>query len=409
MSDGEGARGILDGIRVVDLSGITAGARSTQLLADFGADVIKVESQSRADPFRQWRAVTGTVGTGDLASHPFRVANRNKRAVTIDLKTDGGLKAFRRLVEWGDLVVENFARGVMERLGISYGRLREWNPAIVLLSISSQGNDGPAASHVSFGGTLEALGGLMSVTGYDELTPTWSTNKLNYPDQLVSALAPGLAVHAVGEARRTGRGQWVDLTQRETVVALLGSEIAAGAAVGRPSAPRGDRGASGDGLCCRCAGEDEWLAVSIPDDATWARACAVVGVRPGSRPSPAEMEVALESWCRSLDKLSAMRQLQAEGVPAAAVLNSAEITHDRAGLGESLLVEVPTDGGGSELQMRWPFDINPDGRPGIRMRAPHLGEHTAQVLADLGLRPEDIDRPDRDNLAAVSVLPRAER
>jgi crotonobetainyl-CoA:carnitine CoA-transferase CaiB-like acyl-CoA transferase len=395
MSNHDAAAGILAGIKVVDLSGITAGARTTQQLGDFGADVIKVESKSRFDPFRVWRAVTGTVGTGDLASHPFRVANRNKRDVTIDLKTEEGLQAFRRLVEWGDLVVENFARGVMERLRISFDQLRAWNPAIVLLSISSQGNDGPDARYVSFGGTLEALGGLMSVTGYDALSPTWSTNKLNYPDQLVSALAPGLAVHAVREARQTGRGQWVDLAQRESVIALLGPDIAADAATGRQSGPSGDRGPAGDGLCCRCAGEDQWLAVSVPDDATWTRACAVIGAEPGVRPSPDEMEAAVGAWSQTLDKVTAMRLLQAGGVPAAALLSSPEITHEAAGLGESLLVDVPTADGGAERQMRWPFDIEPGGRPSIRMRAPHLGEHTAEVLAQLGLTEAEIDQVDQ--------------
>jgi formyl-CoA transferase len=388
--------GILTGVKVVDLSGITAGARSTQILADFGADVIKVESPTRPDPFRHWRAVTGTIGSevGDLASLPFRVANRNKRGVTVDLKTSAGKEVFRRMVEWGDIVVENFRRGAMDGLGLSFETLKTWNQQIVLLSISSQGTDGPEAQYVSFGGTLEALGGLMSVTGYDATTPTWSTNKVNYPDQLVSSWAPGLAIWAIGEARRTGEGRWIELAQREAVIALLGDLVERDALSGTASHPVGNRGANGTDLCCRCAGEDEWVAVSIPDADAWARTCRVIGttIATAVRPSADEMEAAVSAWSADLDKHQAMDALQAEGVAAAAVLTSAEITHAEAGLGERVLVDVPTTTcGGSEAQTKWPFDILPFGSPTIRSRAPHLGEQTTSVLVELGYSDEQIE------------------
>jgi crotonobetainyl-CoA:carnitine CoA-transferase CaiB-like acyl-CoA transferase len=107
------------------------------------------------------------------------------------------------------------------------------------------------------------------------------------------------------------------------------------------------------------------------------------------------MEAAVGAWSQTLDKVTAMRLLQAGGVPAAALLSSPEITHDVAGLGESLLVDVPTADGGVERQVRWPFDIEPGGRPSIRLRAPHLGEHTAEVLAQLGFTAAEIDQIDQ--------------
>ena len=219
--------GLLSGLRVLDLSGITAGGRTTQILGDFGADVIKLEGPRRPDPFRHWTAVTGSTGLGDLGSPAFRVVNRNKRGLAIDLKRPESRAIVQRLVERSDIVVENFRREVMDRLGLSYATLREWNPAVVLLSLSSQGGTGPERFNVSFGSTLEALGGLMAMTGYDRDTPTWSTNKVNYPDQTVSST--GSRARGVGTSAQPGdRRRMLDRP-----VAARGGHVAARRVGGR--------------------------------------------------------------------------------------------------------------------------------------------------------------------------------
>lgn len=396
---------MLHGLRVLDLSAITAGGRTTQLLADFGADVIKIEGPQRADPFRHWSGVTGESGSRDLDSPPFRVVGRNKRGVCIDLKDRRGRDLFRRLVESSALVVENFRRGVMRRLDIDFPVLLSWQPSIVLLSISSQGEDGPESAYASFGGTLEALGGLMSVTGYDAAHPTWSTSKVNYPDQMVSLIAPGLALEALLRARASGRGVHVDLAQRELVVSLLGELIVDASIVSerRPAAP-GTRYADEDiTLTCPAAGDDEWVCITVTSDAEWTRLLAATGLHAladeprfhdgASRVANSQAlarEVA--SWSSRIEKTAAAICLQRSGVSAAPVLRAWELpSHDRA-RGETFHTDVPSNLSEErrEQQFAWPVQIEGAGAPRVRRRAPHVGEHTREVLEDIGIPEQEI-------------------
>ncbi|WP_249714101.1 CaiB/BaiF CoA transferase family protein [Rhizomonospora bruguierae] len=389
---------MLDGLHILDLSGITAGGRTTQIMADYGAEVIKLEGPRRPDPFRHWTVVTGSTGFGDLGNPAFRVVNRNKRGVAVDLKHPDSRDIVRRLVERTDVVVENFRRGVLDRLGLGYATLREWNPRVVLLSLSSQGGTGPERGYVSFGSTLEALGGLMSMTGYDETTPTWSTNKVNYPDQIVSVLAPGLAAWGHLRSRETGQGCWIDLSQRETVTSMLGEWLLATSATGAAPTPTANRGPDGTDFCVPCAGEDEWVAISLGDDRHWAASAAVVGVTDdrfgdaaGRRAGYAEVEKLLAVWAAGRDGDEAASRLAAAGVPAAKVAKAHELVDRFAAAGVDFYIPVGTPDGGSERQISWAFDVTPDGGPAVRRRAPHVGEHTREVLGELGYAPVEVD------------------
>lgn len=388
--------GPLQGLKVVDLGSITAGGRTSQLLGDFGATVVKVEGTNRPDPFRHWSGVTGEAGAGDLASPPFRVVGRNKESVAVDLKHRDGTAVMRRLVEDADLVVENFRRGVMERLGLGFETLVSWNPRISMLSISSQGADGPERDYVSFGGTLEALGGMMAVTGYGPAEPTWTTSKVNYPDQAVALLAPGLALWSVLVARCRGRGVHVDLAQRETVVALIGELVAMTSRTGSAPVAAGNLAPGEVGLCLPARGQDEWVAISLTDDAHWHGLIGAAGrpelatdgrfaTRAARRAHHTELARELAGWSRAHDKAGLMRALQRRGVPAAAVLRAWELEHEQAARGESLHVPVPTLAGEPETQVSWPFTIDGEAQPAIYRRAPRVGEDTVDVLRRLGL------------------------
>jgi crotonobetainyl-CoA:carnitine CoA-transferase CaiB-like acyl-CoA transferase len=214
------ARGPLAGVRVLDLGIITAGAGTGALLADLGADVVKVESARYPDPFRQWAGARGQ------DSPLFKFNNRNKRGAAIDLKTPAGRDRFLALAARADLVLENFRRGVMERLDLGYEALSRENGALVLASVSGQGSVGPGHDGVSFGSTLEAVSGIAALTGTERSGPQVSGRNLNHPDQLVCLYAAALAVVALLDARASGRGRHLDISQRDTASYTVAGSIA---------------------------------------------------------------------------------------------------------------------------------------------------------------------------------------
>lgn len=227
----------LSGLRVVDLGWITAGAASSTLLLDLGADVIKVEGPGAPDPFRNWDGADPDTDWWNRSPF-FNFTNRGKRALCIDLKDPRGREAVLRLLEGADVLVENFRRGVMASFGLSPAMLRERFPRLVIASISSQGETGPDRDMVSFGSTLEATAGLAALTGAGE-APVITGRDVNYPDQVVCLFAAGAILAALLERDRSGQGAHLDLSQRELTSFLLGEELLA-AAAGAPSRRRGN-------------------------------------------------------------------------------------------------------------------------------------------------------------------------
>ena len=381
-------RGALAGLRVLDLGIITAGAATSQVLADFGADVIKVESTTYLDPFRNWSQIAGG-GSADInASPPFASTNRGKRGVAIDLKNDAGRALFLDLVAVSDVVVENFRRGVLERLGIGFDRLREANPRVVLVSLSSQGSQGPEAGYASFGSTLEAIGGAMALTGYgDHTPPVWTGNNVNYPDQLVSVSTPGLILAALRARNATGTAIHIDAPQREAVTASIGEEIVAYSSTGAVSSPRGNKHERFAPQGVYPASDGQWIAISVQDDTQWEAlgtvldlgAAAQVGGVQDRRRLHDQIDAAITTAVsgRSADELT--EELQRHGVPAAAVLRPREVLAHPQLDALGFPVVVPDD-----AVVQRGFVARLDVTPGaVRRRAPRLGEHTREVLAEL--------------------------
>jgi crotonobetainyl-CoA:carnitine CoA-transferase CaiB-like acyl-CoA transferase len=254
----------LAGTRVVDLGWLTAGAATSTLLGDLGADVVKVEGPGAIDPFRLWvGAEPGTDWWNRSAWFAF--TNRGKKSVCLDLKDPRGRDALLQLLEGADILVENYRRGVLAQWGLDAATLRRHLPRLIIASISSQGEDGPERDMVSFGSTLEATGGLAALTGAGE-APVITGRDVNYPDQVVCLFATGAVVAALLERDRTGQGAHLDLSQRELTSFLLGEEFVA-AAAGLPSPRRGnhDPDEPGEEVVPDGAGwRVEWLGGSIP-------------------------------------------------------------------------------------------------------------------------------------------------
>jgi crotonobetainyl-CoA:carnitine CoA-transferase CaiB-like acyl-CoA transferase len=400
--DNEGA---LAHLRVLDLGMITAGAATSQILADLGADVIKIEAAGRPDPFRHWTQVASSAsGQADLnASPPFQTVNRNKRSVALDLKHPEGRKVFLDMVAKSDIVVENFRRGVLDRLGIGFEDLRQVKPDIVLASLSSQGFEGPEAGYKSFGSTLDALGGLMSLTGYDAETPRWSGTNVNYPDQTVSFVAPGAILAAVRERDRSGEAIHVVLSQREVVSFLIG-EYFVDADETAPRTPEGnlveDFAPQG---CYACAGRERWVALSVADDAQWTALCEVLSLDKaaqdaryvtleGRKAGAADIDCIIASATAGWDRDELAACLAERGIAASAVLYADEILEDPQLGALDFFQDVESPSFPSHRQRGFcaRFEVTPGC---VRRPAPRLGEHSRQVLRELvGLGDAEIDR-----------------
>lgn len=344
----------LTGIRVLDFGLLTAGANTSAMLGDLGADVIKIESGAYLDPFR----VVGKIDDGEgwwNRSPQFRFTNRNKRGLALNLKDPEGQRVIRELAAHCDVVVENFRRGVLDRAGLGYGDLRALNPRLVFAAISSQGDTGPERMNVSFGSTLDATSGIASLTGYEGEEPRISGMDVNYPDQIVSLFATGIVIAAVTEARRTGKGAFLDFSQREVASFTLGEEIlAASADPAHPLAPRGNAEpgvAQQDAY--RCA-DGKWLAVTLeaPDSS-------------------------IEAFCAGKHRDTALAVLLGKGIVAARCLDGNDLLRDTALQGVTLVLD---ENGG--LVKGLPYRLDGKGLA-IERPAPDLGQHTDEVLREL--------------------------
>jgi benzylsuccinate CoA-transferase BbsF subunit len=337
--------GPLAGVRVLDFGLLTAGANTSAMLADLGADILKIESGAYLDPFRVVGKMDDDEGWWNR-SPQFRFTNRNKRGLALNLKNPEGQRVIRELAAHCDVVVENFRRGVLDRAGLGYQALKAINPRIVFAAISSQGDTGPERMNVSFGSTLDATSGIASLTGYEGEEPRISGMDVNYPDQIVSLFATGIVITAVMEARRSGKGAFLDFSQREVASFTLGEEIlAASADPAHRLAPRGN--AEGDAYRCR---DGRWIAATHDGPAL---------------------------DCSTQDSDAAVAALLARGIAAAPCNDGSDLLRDSRLAGVTLVCD---EQGG--LVKGLPYRLDGEGIT-IERAAPDLGQHTDAVLREL--------------------------
>jgi glutaryl-CoA transferase len=384
---------MLEGIRVLDLSRVIAGPYCAMMLADLGADVVKVERPGRGDDMRY-------LGNGkDGMSLGFATINRNKRAIAVDLQHAEGLKIILELARRADVIVENFVPGVAERLGVGYTAISATNPAIVYASVSGYGQDGPYARRPGYNTIAMGMSGLMALTGQPGDPPTRPGGSI--ADVAASYIAFGAVCAALVQRFRTGRGQHVDVSLLASSVALLPDPAAHYFASGVAPARVGNRNPNvtpaeafkaADGFInvvilnpeqyekfCRALGDED--LVSEPRFATNdARIANHAAFK--SRVETALAKRTVDDWVEGFI---------AVGIAAGPIYEFDQVFGDAQVKHMGLVQEVEQPGLGSVRMLGFPFAVG-GSRPPVRRPAPRLGQHTREVLAEIGISAYQFER-----------------
>jgi len=392
----------LSGLRVLDLTQVYAGPTCTRILADLGAEVIKLEGLKRMDITRNF-AVADNDSKGDYWNHggyfPFR--NSGKKSLTLDWSDPEAFDILKRLVEHCDIVAESFTPHVMKQHGLDYESLKKVRPDVIMISLSGYGQTGPWRDFSAYGMGLEPASGISSMTGYAGGDPL--RTGISFTDPYSGMVGAGAVLAALHYRRQTGKGQYIDLSEHEAAIPVTGYALMEQAMNGRLPARIGNRSYwyAPQG-CYQCKRDDDWLVITVRDDAEWSAFCTATGHAEwtedrrfadvlGRFENHDALDYLITSWTREQDQMEAMHLLQKAGVIAAAVLNPKQVLMDPhlKERGFFDLIEQPGVGKkpipkqlGAHFSA---FSID------CRTPAPKLGEHNREVLQGLlGLSDDDI-------------------
>lgn len=381
------ATGPLVGIRVLDLTRVLSGPFATMILADLGADVIKVEDPVRGDDTRHWGPPFV-----DTESAYFMSVNRNKRSLAIDLKSERGRDIVRSLAVDVDVVVENFRPGVAARLGLGYEDLREVNPGLIYASISGYGHHSSESDKPGYDPIMQARSGLMSITGEAHGGPARvGVASADISAGMWTAIGTLAALH---HRTTTGQGQWIDLSLLDAQVSWLsnvaGAWFASGGVparygTGHPSIVPSEAFATSDGLLMLAAG----------NDAMWTRMARALGMdhlledprfttNPQRVAHREELQQELEQVLLTDTTQAWLERLDAAAVPAAPVNSIGDALSDPLLRERDMIVELPHETVGTVRSVGSPIRLS-ETPPSMRSAPPLLGQHTRAVLAEIGL------------------------
>ncbi|MCQ4160002.1 CoA transferase [Roseomonas sp. GC11] len=404
--------GPLSHVRVLDLSRIMAAPWCTQILADLGADVIKVERPGAGDDTRAW----GPPFLKDRDGQPTREAgyflavNRGKRSVTVDMAQPEGQAIIRELARGADIVLENFKAGALARYGLDAAALRALNPRLIYCSVTGFGQDGPRAGQAAYDFAIQAMGGLMSITGERDGAPGGGPQKVGVPivDLMTGMYATVAVLAALARRAETGEGETIDLAMLDVQAAFLANQAMNWLVSGRTPQRGGNRHPNiqpQDVFACA----DGHLVLAVGNDGQFAKLCEALE-RPDwagdprfaknpdrVRNNPALTALLAERFA-TLPRAALMAALEAAGVPCAPINTIPEVFDDPQLQHRAMLRHLPHPLAGTVPQVVSPlrFAENP-----LRFdRAPPLlGQHTEEVLAELGLPPAE-----RAALAARGIV-----
>jgi formyl-CoA transferase len=381
----------LSNVRVLELGTLIAGPYASALLGQFGAEIVKIEPPD-GDPLRGWRKLHA--GT----SLWWHAQSRNKRSVAIDLRTTAGQEIVRTLARSADVVVENFRPGTLEKWGLGWDDLHALHPKLVMVRVSGYGQTGPARDRPGFAAIAEAMGGLRYITGYPDRPPVRTGVSLG--DTLAGLYGALGALVAIHHVRAGGPGQLVDVALYEAVLAVTESMIPE---YGLFSFVRERSGASLPGIApsntYACA-DGAYVIIAGNGDAIFRRLARAMG-RPDLADDPdlahnegrvrqvARLDEAISAWTRARSEADVLAALEAAEVPAGAIYSAADVHRDpHIRAREMIERHALRDGTPVDLPGVVPRLSETPGR--TRWLGPELGEHTAEVLASIGIAGEDL-------------------
>jgi crotonobetainyl-CoA:carnitine CoA-transferase CaiB-like acyl-CoA transferase len=327
----------LEGLKVADFSWVGVGPISGKYLADHGANVIRIESSTRADNLRTAGPYKDNE-SGWNRSHFYGEFNTSKRSLALDLKHERAAEVTSRLLAWADVILESFTPGTVDRLGIGYEAARAANPGVIMVSTCLMGQTGPAAAMAGYGYHAAGVAGFFDLAGWADRAPAGPWNA--YTDTVAPRFLTTTLLAALDHKRRTGEGQLIDLGQLEAALHFLAPEIMAQQVSDTPIERNGNRAANAapQGVY-PCRGDDEWCAIAIESDTQWLGLREALGDPEWSR-TPALSETAgriaahdlldqkIAAWTRGQDPQAVMNQLLAAGVPAGQVQRSRDLLTD---------------------------------------------------------------------------------
>ena len=397
----------LHDVRIVDLGSAWAGPMAGQLLADMGAEVIKVESRARMDGMRLGRPMIPIpdhgedLAGGDRGLWPelqpvFHGLNRNKLSVTLNLRTEDGRAILRRLASVSDVVLSNFSPGVLQRLGMDYDSLSRVKPDIIVAAMPAFGDTGPLSDMVAYAPIIQAMSGMMSLVGYppDEGEPLVGELQAAWSDTVAAVCAALGVVAALRHRNRTGCGQYVEAAHLEGTAALLGVPMLQQQMTGQTPTPAGnDDPDFAPHNNYPCAGDDAWVSIAVGSETEWRALAGVLG-DDGLAEDPRFADAAsrwrnrraldnlVAGWTRSRTPEEATSLLQTAGVAAMPVMNIADQFADPHLNARETYVEIDHPHVGAEMLYGVPWLFS--GTPGnVRSPAPLLGQHNEYVLTEL--------------------------
>ncbi|MEG1641532.1 MAG: CaiB/BaiF CoA-transferase family protein [Synergistaceae bacterium] len=370
----------LEGVKVLDVTRVLAGPFAGMMLADLGADVIKIENPKGGDDSREFTPFQN----GHSAY--FMSVNRSKKGITLNLKTEEGKKIFKELVKKADIVIENFKPGTMTRLGLDYNTLKEINPKLIYAALSGFGQYGPYSSRPAYDLIVQGMGGLMSITGYDDRHPIKVGSSIA---DLLSGIFTVIGILSALYARRkTKRGQMVDVAMLDCLVAALENAVARYTASGKSPAPTGNAHPS---ICPfeTLKTKDGFANIAVGNNALWEKVCKAMGLEkyindPNYDTNPKRIAnrekvinlITEKTKTKTTNEL--LKELMAENVPCGPINTIEDVVNDPQIKAREMIVEIP-DPTGQMLKVQGiPIKFS-DTPAEIKCSAPELGQHNEEI------------------------------